>query len=241
MALTDDLEGNWHLNNDYLDGSGNGHDAAVDGTIFTTTAKLGSHALSSDGIDDQAETISNFASPSSVTIGAWVRRLSNNTSDIFMTKDIVQGTKRNWLLQIRSSDDIQFVVWTAGGLDVINTSAKIFADGSFHLVMADYNSSTGLMRAFVDDPTAAAASKTHSFGGAIKNDASPLKLVGYNDAGFKNRTLHGYLDEGAIWSAVKSQTDRLAFWNGGAGVEIEDVTVGSRRRRMMQMNQLRNY
>lgn len=226
MSVTDDLLGNWHLNNDYLDSSGNGNNAAASGTIFTATAKLGSHALSSDGADDQSETISNFPSPSSMTIGTWIRRLSDNTNDMFMTKDNVQTGHRNWFIQIRSDNKLHFVVWTAGGLESLIASATLIADGDYHLVMVDYDSSSGLMRIFSGDPTTPVASVTHSFGGAIVNDASPLKLVGYNDSTAKNRTLHGFSDESAIWGVVKSQADRLAFYNGGAGIEISAVAAG---------------
>ncbi|MDI6603477.1 MAG: LamG domain-containing protein, partial [Patescibacteria group bacterium] len=47
------LVGLWHMNNNWLDSSGNGnHGTAYNGATFTTSAKLGSHAGSFDGVDD---------------------------------------------------------------------------------------------------------------------------------------------------------------------------------------------
>ena len=77
FAATDpDLVGLWHMDGDWTDSSGNGNNGtAYNGAAFSTDARVGSRAGSSDGVDDYVD----FGSSASLmltgphTIESWVK------------------------------------------------------------------------------------------------------------------------------------------------------------------------
>lgn len=237
MALTDGLLALYHLNNDWLDSSGNGHTLAPSyGPSFVAPGLIGSHAASFDGIDDKAVTVAAFNSPSSISLQCWMRRLSNTTLDNFLSKDNYNQSKRDWFQYVWDNGSVYFGIWTVpSGQLTINTPINtILNDGNKHWVLSDYDHLTGLARIFVDDPVTPKASGTMSGGGALRNTYPYLQLTDVNASGYEDRVFHGYLDEAAVWDRVLTADERSQVWNSGAGIEIgAGAAVSGRRRRMM--------
>ena len=99
MALTDNLIYQGLMNNDWQDSIGTNHGTAS-GAIFSTDAKLGSHAGLFDGVDDFVtlanETAFDFERTTAFSIECWIIFTATGER-YFMTKALPSGTFRGWV------------------------------------------------------------------------------------------------------------------------------------------------
>src|SRR3990167_10052895 len=100
-VLTDNLKLLIHANNDWLDASGNGNNGTATGATFSTSAKLGSHCGSFDGVDDRVgianESNFDFERTDPISMSAWIYPDTANTYDMIIGKDDMNSSpRRGW-------------------------------------------------------------------------------------------------------------------------------------------------
>jgi len=204
MALTDNLISVWHMNNDWQDSWGTNHGTAT-GAIFSTSAKLGSHAGSFDGIDDYV-TVGDGASlqVSTLSFASWIKR-----SDAARFLDLVF---------VGGSGEYGFYTYATklgfGRIAVSETlSNTITWDTNWHFVVITYDSGIGQAKFYFDNVLVGTTS--YSNPGFV----SGTKAFGRRPDVSGNE-MSGKIDEAVLWGRVLSAAEVSELWNGGVGIEI---------------------
>ena len=141
------------MDNDWTDATGHGnHGTAYNGAAFSTDARVGSRAGSSDGTDDYVSgSTSGLPSGSSPrTLSAWVK-LASGTQD----RTILQygtasntGPPGNFRLYIDSSN--RAAIGNGDGYGAVG-GTSFLADGNWHFVTGIYEGpDTNIVRIYVD-------------------------------------------------------------------------------------------
>jgi hypothetical protein len=131
--------------------SENGYDGSIVGATYTTTAAVGSSALSFDG-DDQVDLPANITdTDASFSVAAWIKTTQTSGIRAVVTNrdganKVTQGFIAEYdgstgLPQLRMHDDV----------DDILTGNTAINDGNYHHVVWVYDSSTGDRYIYVDN------------------------------------------------------------------------------------------
>lgn len=214
MALTNGIISIWHMNNNWQDSWGTNHGTAA-GAIFSTSAKLGSHAGSFDGIDDFVQTpLTNFPSGNSPrTISAWIKKPPQAVEGMIFN----YGTAQGW-----NFGDIQFFISTASNKSWFGTpgvyaqGTSIVTDNLWHLIVGTWDGNT--FKIYVDNILEGSASTTPL--------STPLNkcVIGMN-VYYGYHQFFGFIDDINIWNRALSQGEVTELWNNGNGIEVGVVNV----------------
>ena len=214
------------MNNDWQDSWGTNHGTAT-GAIFSTSAKLGSHAGSFDGVDDRVNngSAASLQITGNISFGGWIKR---NVAGV----QHAIGGRWHWLsndwrcyyLQIYSDNKAMFFLSANGVTDQFVTSVVTIGTEWTH-VIGTYDGAN--MKIYVNGVYEAATART----GAIFNNSSVLFQLGVQNTNGSTyySFFNGKKDEIALWSRALTdggvsvgQTaggEIAQLWNGGAGLE----------------------
>lgn len=255
-TIEDNLISVWNVNNDGDDAVGSHDMDSVSETGFTTDAKLGSHALIYDGIDDKS-IISDHAdfsfgdgtSDSPFTLACWVKMDSADTFRFFS-----KGTNTSnieYFLSTFADGRVLYTLYdqtTANFISILSDVSITSKEGEYILLVVSYDgssSNTGL-KMYVNDATdMERVAATVGSGGsytAMHSGLGDIWLGGSPFGGFSD----GLIDSTYIWNralsdgdvaegdTVGTDSDIDQLWNSGDGLElplpVEEGTGGGTAR-----------
>jgi hypothetical protein len=234
MALIDNIEFAGHLNNDWLDSSGNGHNGIPNGATFdAVNKKLGSHCGNWDGLDDNVDfgIILNIGT-GPVSISTWIKvpAISSGTFNIFY---LYLNTVNRWALRLLDDGKIQFFS-KIGGVDgpAATSATGGMDDDNWHNVICTRNG--GTYKVYADGVY-------EGVGSGIVHSLTLAEnwLLGCRSDDTEHKV--GKIDEPNVW--VKTLTDGgvslgqvaggevAEIWNGGVGIEYPfsvEAAIGAR-------------
>jgi len=198
-----------HMNNDWLDTSGEGNNGSASGALFSTNSKLGSYAGSFDGINDKLNcgSYSSLNLQTTLTVSAWINLDTVTPAHGFHSSIIGDNANSNWWFYVGNNAKLGFLRFK-GTYDAIGSNADIPAEQWVHVVVTYNNSAINEARIYIDGQL----DKQGSLDGPI--DA----LSDYIVVGDRGDTHHldGRIDELAVWNRVLSDDEVLEIYKKGA-------------------------
>lgn len=141
------LVGLWHMNNDgWTDSSGNNNNGTATGATFSTSAKLGSHSGSFDGVDDYV-SVSHVSAlnPASFTLEGWVKTTSATNNNGIINK-YSAGSSNGYQMYL-ASGRLKAWVFRDGGnyvdMSATGDDGGIVNDGNWHHVVFVVDNTNG--------------------------------------------------------------------------------------------------
>ena len=259
MSLIDGLISQWLANNNGDDSIGNHDMFFVSPSGYSTDAKLGSHALIYDGIDDSSRVFDHpdfvfgdESSDSPFSAFAWVKMTDATRFRIISKGKATNSTE--YLFTTNTSDKLLVAIYDLTNTNKIGRvcNAGLSSDqGIYILIGFTYDGSgdasgikiyKGNQRVVTTINSAGSYTAMHSTGSDLwigAMDWSTFEANGLIDVVYIwDRALtDGSVAEG---NTVGAGSDIDLLWNGGAGIEISEVVAAGRRRRIMQTRQLRH-
>lgn len=226
MALTDGIISRWGMNNVLTDSVGS-NDGSASGAVFTTSSKLGSHAISIDAVDDFVN-VPDAANLDGFTVGFtalfWYKRVTTGNLAYILNKYKTTGDERSWQILFPESDEIKFVLSVngqGGGANAqdVQTDDPYTDTTSWHMGIANWAANTP-PELWIDD-VFIAQTVTNADRATIHAGTADL-YIGSNDSGASN--LGASLDEITLWNRKLSTDEMTEHWNGGAGLEWPYIT-----------------
>jgi hypothetical protein len=200
---TNGLVGWWPFNGNANDESGNGNNGIVNGATLTTD-RLGNanKAYSFDGINDYIR-VSNF-NPllnNSFTISLWVKVISNNNYQVFLSK----GPKAAGHFEVYSFYQTNKLSWNTNDMCQNIQSNFTITDNFFHNIVVVQNNN--IVSFFIDNSLQGQFACT----GSIQNFINDLTFGKIDDPFpyFSN----GKIDDIAIWNRALSQQEITNVYN----------------------------
>ncbi len=252
MALIDGLISQWLANNNG-DDSINGHNMSfVSPSGYSTDAKLGSHALIYDGIDDFSSvpdhddfSFGDASSDSPFSVFAWVK-MTDATRFRIISKGVANHTTE-YLFTTDTADKLILSIYDLNSTNRISrgmTTALTSDQGTYILVGFTYDGSgnasgiklyKGNQRVITTDRSGGSYVAMHPTVSDLWFGAmqwSTVEANGLIDTVYIwNRALiDGSVAEG---NTVGAGSDVDLLWNGGTGIEIGEAIAAGRRRRML--------
>ena len=243
MALIDGLISQWLANNNGDDSIGPHDMASVSPSGYSVDAKLGSHALDYDGIDDKSVisdhddfSFGDASSDSPFSVFAWVK-MTDATKFRALSKWI-SSSNAEWGLNTDSVDKLRFSCYdvSSGNRIARQTTATFTGDqGAYILIGCTYNGSglssgIKLYRSKARLATIDASAGSYT---AMHPSLADVWLGALQGADFSD----GLIDTVYIWNRALSDggvaegndagvgSDIDLLWNGGAGIEIGEVVA----------------
>lgn len=231
MALEDNLELAINFNSNVLDKSGNGRNGIVNGMTYETGSPIIGSGSGTFLANDYLDLDHNYQSvfQASYTIAIWVKPDDGQpaaTGDIF---GLIDGGNRV-RITLNTLGDLIFQYIINGGQSYICNTAQggyNLTDGAQtkKLLWVEADTSANVMRFYVDNDLkftkTGVTEDFTNYGGTLSPFVGAVHKVSPVASSYYN----GDTDALAIWSAIKSSTDRDAYWNGGNGVEIDLTEV----------------
>lgn len=232
MGLLDGLVGLWHLNNNLEDSGPNGYNGQMIGAPVFVPAKLGSHGLSFDGIDDAVNCNFSLLNFTALTAMAWIYApspLATGSADVIIAQwGSVSGPHRVFALEKFINDRLSISV-SADGENVIYIEEPVtLPTNVWQQALLEWNGSlislyrNNELKASAGLGALCNASSRVGIGAIVSRPGDPLasqaKLI---------------TDEVAMWNRTLSPAEKNEIWNNGDGIEI-GAEVRSRRTRQMR-------
>ena len=185
-----------HMNNGWLDKSGEGNNGTASGATFSTSSKLGSHAGSFDGSNDKVNcgSHSSLNLQTTLTISAWINLDTVTPAHGFHSSIIGNNGNSNWWFYVGNNAKLGFLAFDGGGFDAVGSNSDISAGQWVHVVATYNNSATNEVKLYIDGNL----DKQGSLNPPI-TALSDYMVVG--DRGDTHR-LDGRIDELALWNVV---------------------------------------
>ena len=228
MSVNDGVDAGWHLNNSPADFSGNGHTLTKSGSIYSTTRKLGSHSLFSDGINDYAYA-SGYQPSGDISAFKWIRsEVQTGGGSVWrpiLSNCAVDGTGFMFAaIRADSSGEIRLQFDRNHG----NSNITLGSLGitNFNLVGLTWKESTETLVTYVNDNRVVRTRNPGTLNVA-QNDIYMHASADLAD----NRFFKGWGDEPIIYNEAISEIEARQLFNKGAGVEWP-ISLAILRRRM---------
>ncbi len=214
LDITTGLVGNWTLDSDATDSSGNSYDGTLtgDAAIDTTDATdiVGAGKLSLDGSGDYVNLdahVAGFSGLTEGTIAGWVRVTDAGENILFSVsdKDDAQSVAK---FGIEAGGQVKWLA-SEGGLDVLAYSTQTVNDGAWHHIAVTVNSGGNTL--YIDGVV---ASVSYSAGSAATtnffNNVSDIDAVDIGRsvrAGAPEGEFNGLADEVRVYDRALSVAD----------------------------------
>ena len=225
MALTDGLISVWNMNNNWQDSVGTNH-LTASGSVFSTDAKLGSHAGDFDGVDDFSYVASNATlnPTSAISISTWVKLDTSANYDSFVNK-WWDGTDRNYSLYYTTigSDSVYFNIATSdSNADHVAIKAITLDLGVYHHIVGTFDGQ--YVKVYVNNVL---GGTVYNFGSVKTLRTNTVRLA----LGADGRTppvdfMDGRQDATMIWNREITVAEISQLYNGGAGLELLALLAG---------------
>ncbi|MEW6027067.1 MAG: LamG-like jellyroll fold domain-containing protein, partial [Planctomycetota bacterium] len=204
------LQALWHLNQDWLDGSGNSNTLApLNGAGFNTAYyRYGGASGNFDGIDDYARALDNPPfnwSTAGLSIEAWIKTGATVPQTI-----VAKGTSPAYEFNLGINSLYYPAFWVSADGAVkspIATGPATVVDNNWRHIAAVYNGSTVVV--YVNGE----AGEAKNFTGAVFNGAGQL-WVGMDEEALW--AFQGQIDEVAIYNRALSPDEVLSHYKHGA-------------------------
>ncbi|MFZ2038492.1 MAG: LamG-like jellyroll fold domain-containing protein [Minisyncoccia bacterium] len=214
--LSTSLVGEWHMNNNWLDSSGNGNDGTAQDNATFGAAKLGSTAGSFDGTGDYVSVPDsdnwNFSS-GNFTINFWVN-LNQLTSGIHLLNQYGDSNNR-MMFYINVANNYELIFLTiSGGSTIVDLESSALTWNTsqwYHLSVVRNGNEWKLFRNNIQ-----IGSITDS--DTMPNISGPLYFGQYGGGSYG---LNGRMDETCIWNRALSTTSITTLYNGGLGLQCD--------------------
>ena len=242
MAIADILVNNHLLNNSGIDEQ-SGNDMTSSGATYSITAKLGSHSMFFDGLND-ITTQDSSTDLDETQLFAFVCWFKPDISQVGYANimgirvsssapgDIIQGTGFALVRYNSGADTLQFIVRNTSSTVKTLLTASGYKDDAWHLLIVGRDSSNRLrmnLDGGVEDLTGAALT------GSWWESGDFFKIGAFYRG---SEQYNGYIDNVLTLNAWPDASEIAEIWNGGAGQEFDGVATG-RRRKTVQYRQLR--
>jgi hypothetical protein len=229
------LIGQWHLDGDALDSSGNGHNGTLIGNP-TVVAGVSGQAYSFDGASRIDVGNLDF-SGGSYSVNIWVQTdRAAHVEDwrVAINKADVAGGNQTFEIDIEDGraglglNGLSHLVWRSGASIVNNfigdNSNIDDRDGNWHMVTATFKS--GAQRLYIDGCLATVS----AFVGSLPLVSQGVAIGGVDGFGPYHHPWIGALDEVSIYTGVVSEPKVLNLYrlyrpNAGCGTVTEGVNL----------------
>ena len=251
----------WNLNLGHNDAMGS-HDftTVIGSTINTDDQHIGAGCAELDGVNDHArmELPSAFKS-ANVTYAAWIKPDNpTHTGHVLVGNPKGAGTDgRGFGLIIKDGKVRAFLGTGDGGFEAV-TGTTLLSTTEYHLIGATYDGAN--LRVFANDKYEAVLAEARGIEwddkvGSFGPDPAQFYMGGSRNAtagvAANQGFYKGLIDAPSIFDSALSYGgvsvgqvaggDWAELFNGGVGLEFPLGVIGNRRRRIMQMNRLRDY
>ncbi|MCK9995419.1 MAG: putative Ig domain-containing protein [Candidatus Krumholzibacteria bacterium] len=198
--------------------------AGFDGTASNTPAPvagiLGGAQLF-DGLTDEVDVADadqyDWAGDASFSIEFWMMTNNGGTTQVIVGRDGGDGNDTHWWIGTTTGNTVNFGLRDTAGQYVGTTSTTTVVDGDWHHVVAVRDVALGQNQIWIDGVNEKSMPATYA-----GNFACNANL----NIGYLNLSAHyrypGAVDEVAIYCRALGETEILAHFNGGAGVEYSD-------------------
>jgi hypothetical protein len=227
MGLLDDL-----INNCYLNGNGNdeqsGNSFNLTGAVYSTTAKLGSHSVFFDGVNDIAaqQAVTNLDRSQPFALVCWFKAVAQpkNFANIMGIRRNAAGSQGDGWMTIRFNNTASSLILSVSNTDSIFkslTSGTGYEDDNWHLLIVGRNSANRL-RMNIDNGT-------EDLTGPVLAgnwwEATDIFRIGASITTSEN--YKGNVDNTLTYQKWPTTAEIAELWNGGVGVEIGVGGVGA--------------
>jgi len=162
-----------------------------------------SKGQSFDGSNDKISVpdSDSYSFTNKISISVWAKSTNIDTkNNKVITKD-KEGVEREWIVQMRSDNNLEFDLWDTGNVIHQLVDSFDFTDNTWYYIECTYDGS--VMRAYIDGqqrPTTTTATFN------IKNGTRNV-IMGWDEYGTANHQFNGLMDEVRV-----SNTNRSAAW-----------------------------
>lgn len=217
----DGLVAHWDMEENGLfssDSSGNNNHATLSGAEFVTP-KVGSFALSFDGINDYAEVQDSGTLDinSAITISAWIKP---NNLETGLSYPSLLSKSSAYRLYLHTDKRVRFQIYD-GGTSIVSKPSQTIPDAEWTHIGATFNGS--LLKVYINGELA----ETVSYSGSININNNPLFLGSRNKV---KAFFGGTIDDVRIYNVALSSQKLLEVFNsskGGGLVAAWDMEEGT--------------
>ncbi len=184
-----------HMNDDWLDTSGEGNNGTVSGATFNTSSKLGSHTGNFDGSNDKVNcgSDSSLNLQTTLTISAWINLNTVTPAHGYHSSIIGDNGNSNWWFYVGNNAKLGFLRFK-GTYDAVGSNSNIPAGEWVYVAVTYDNSVANEVRIYING----VLDVSESLDGPIDALSGPI-VVG--DRGDTHR-LDGRIDELVVWNKV---------------------------------------
>lgn len=215
LSQQNNLVGLWHMNNNWLDSSGYSNDGTAYGAVFTTEAKLGSHAGSFDGVDDYVSVPSTSGDEldlrSDMSVTAWIKwEGPSDPPDVYYPRIIEKDYQTSYMFSLRPDDATRLSVWLQNSERASTPSGSVSLN-EWHYVAFTFNDISNEVKIYIDGAERGSGSYT----GSISGNANNIYIGRY--PGSAVAYFNGTIDEAAIWNRSLTAEEIQSIYNATAG------------------------
>jgi len=236
MAIADILINNHYLNNSGTDEE-SGNTMTPSGAVYSTTAKLGSHSMFFDGVNDitSQNASTNLDETSEFAFVCWFKpdTVQEAYADIMGIRvatsspsDTSQGIGLTMIRYNSTAATLQYFVKNTAGASRSLMTSNGYKDDLWHLLIVGRDSSNQL-RINIDNGTEDLTGGIVA--GSWWENGDFFKIGAFHSGGFRFK---GYIDNVLTLSAWPSSAEIAEIWYGGAGQEFDGANLQIFRRRM---------
>lgn len=191
----------WKMDNSFADAVGSNTGTANNGATFTTSAKIGTHAGSFDGVNDYV-SVSDSTSldlSTNLSIAMWIKPTSISANPYVIAKG-VSGGKAGYGIQLKSTGDLVFSIRDDNSdQDLAASNTDSVFTGVWQQIIITY--AAGSVKFYRNAQLLATVSAA---GTSLKTDGGGLQ-IGSLDGTADFFT--GSIDDVAIWNTALSATE----------------------------------
>ena len=153
-----------------------------------------------------------WMNPASLTLEAWIKPEAASLTSVHPILDRDVSGSRSWQFRLNGGK-LETTIWTASHVALLG--ATVLQAGQIYHVAATYNSTTNLMKLYVNG--ALEAQSTHTWGGAVAVTSCPFYIgsggggIGMGSGGY----FTGLIDEVALYGTALSDARLLAHYTAG--------------------------
>ncbi|MCK5615382.1 hypothetical protein KAR91_76670 [Candidatus Pacearchaeota archaeon] len=236
MSIADYLVNNHYLNNNG-DDEISGNSMVPTGAVYSTTAKLGSHSLFFDGINDIGSQTSgtDLDETAEFAIALWWKPDTSQIADAELVgirvatsnpSDPTQGTGLILCRYSGAANTLLFFVRNTASASQSIITVNGYKDDAWHLLIIGRDSSNRL-RINIDNGDTDITGNVLT--GSWWDNGDFLKIGAYTNSSSQYK---GYIDNVNTFSKWPDASEIAEIWNGGAGREFgvaAGITILRRR------------